>query len=237
MLLLLTLPPLILLLLASDGRRDGGGQGAGMAAAGSMIGMGVGAEVVTGDGICQSQYISTSISAFDKLRDCRVVEGFVKIVLFDHTLPSDFVNLTFPHLVEITEFLLVFRVSGLQSIGRLFPNLAVIRGQELFHNYALVVYQMNSLTELDLQQLRSIDRGAVRIQRNPQLCYADTIDWDLIATSPMSPKRVHETSENKAKKECPACRSSCPVRLMPPGLSQNLCWSSDKCQRGETIAS
>lgn len=152
------------------------------------------AEVMTGEHVCGHQYISTSISSFDKLSDCRVIEGYLKIVLFDHTLPSDFTNLTFPNLVEITEYLLVFRVSGLQSLGRLFPNLAVIRGQKLFYDYALIVYRMNSLTELDLQQLRSIDRGAVRIQRNPQLCYADTINWDLIATSAQEAKRIHETS-------------------------------------------
>ena len=191
----LLLPPLLLLLLISSDGIGIGISGSGGGGGSRGVGMGgVGAEVLTGDQICGPQYISTSISAFDKLRDCRVIEGFLKIVLFDHTLPSDFVNLTFPHLVEITEYLLVFRVSGLQSIGRLFPNLAVIRGQELFHDYALVIYQMNSLSELDLQQLIRIDRGAVRIQRNPHLCYADTINWDLIATSLQSPKRVHETS-------------------------------------------
>lgn len=198
-------------------------------------------QVMTGESICGSQYISTSISSFDKLRDCRVIEGNLKIVLFDHTLPAEFVNLTFPHLIEITEYLLIFRVSGLQSLGRLLPNLAVIRGQQLFHNYALVVYQMNSLAELDLQNLRSIDRGAVRIQRNPNLCFADTINWNLIATSVASPKRVHEISvsitslclvvrcctrgcllfydcflvnkqqDNKKKTDCPKCRSSCPL--------------------------
>ena len=33
------------------------------------------------------------------------------------------------------------------------------------------------MEDLGLVSLRSIVRGAVRIERNPQLCYVDTIDW------------------------------------------------------------
>lgn len=191
---------------------------------------GVRGEVLTGEKqfICPSMYISSSISSFDKLRDCRVIEGNLKIVLFDHTTPSDFANLTFPHLVEITDFLLVFRVSGLQNIGRLFPNLAVIRGEELFQDYALVVYQMNSLSELDFQNLQSIERGAVRIQRNAHLCYADTIDWDLIATSGSEPKRKHETSVSPSTHLLLFCPLALDPRRLPLCLLSH-CFCSTLC--------
>lgn len=74
-----------------------------------------------------------------------------------------------------------YRVKGLRSIGRLFPNLSVIRGHSLFINYALVAFEMMNLQEIGLHSLTTIVRGSVRFEKNPALCYVDTIDWDLIA--------------------------------------------------------
>jgi hypothetical protein len=85
------------------------------------------------------------VDAFQRLEGCRVVEGFVQIVLIDHATESSFTNLSFPELREITHYLLLYRVNGLRSIGKLFPNLAVIRGETLFLNYALVVFEMMHL--------------------------------------------------------------------------------------------
>ena len=75
----------------------------------------------------------------------------------------------------------ISRVSGLRTIGRLFPNLTVIRGHSLFINYALVAFEMMHLQEIGLHSLTSILRGSVRFEKNPTLCYVDTIDWDIIA--------------------------------------------------------
>jgi hypothetical protein len=86
--------------------------------------------------------IRNSVEAFRRLSDCRVVEGFVQIVLIDHATESSFANLSFPHLREITHYLLLYRVNGLRSLRDMFPNLAVIRGETLFLNYALVVFEM-----------------------------------------------------------------------------------------------
>lgn len=72
-------------------------------------------------------------------------------------------------------------MSGLRSVGRLFPNLTVIRGHSLFINYALVAFEMMHLQEIGLHSLTNILRGSVRFEKNPTLCYVDTIDWDLIA--------------------------------------------------------
>lgn len=48
---------------------------------------------------------------------------------------------SFPDLVEITDFLLVYHVEGLTSLAQLFPNLAVIRGMKLLERYSLVIYK------------------------------------------------------------------------------------------------
>ena len=86
--------------------------------------------------------IRNKVEAFKRLSGCRVVEGFVQIVLIDHASESNFANLSFPELREITDYLLLYRVNGLRSLGNLFPNLTVIRGETLFLNYALVVFEM-----------------------------------------------------------------------------------------------
>jgi len=85
------------------------------------------------------------------------------------------------HILVSHLFARVFRVSGLRTVGRLFPNLTVIRGHSLFINYALVAFEMMHLQEIGLHSLTNILRGSVRFEKNPTLCYVDTIDWDIIA--------------------------------------------------------
>lgn len=95
--------------------------------------------------MCQSKDIRNTVDMFSELHGCRVIEGFVQIVLIDKAEASDYANITFPELREITGYLLLYRVHGLRSLGKLFPNLNVIRGNTLFLNYALVVYEMIQL--------------------------------------------------------------------------------------------
>jgi len=45
-----------------------------------------------------------------------------------------------------------------------------------------VVYEVPDMEDLGLVSLRSIVRGAVRIEKNPQLCYVDTIDWTALTS-------------------------------------------------------
>ena len=112
------------------------------------------AEVTKEDGkICRSMDMRNNVQALQRLRGCRVVEGFVRVVLIDRANESDYDKHTFPELHEITDYLLVYRVTGLTSLGKLFPNLTVIRGNSLFVDYALVVYEM---FELQVRK-RSID--------------------------------------------------------------------------------
>lgn len=92
--------------------------------------------------VCQSRDIRNSVDQFSQLEGCRVIEGFLQIVLIDKADSSEYDNLTFPELREVTGYVLLYRVNGLRSLGRLFPNLAVIRGNELFFDYALVAFEM-----------------------------------------------------------------------------------------------
>lgn len=185
---------------------------------------------------------------FEKLRGCRVVEGFVQILLFDNVHESVFSNISFPELREITDFLLLYRVNGLRTLENLFPNLAVIRGQNTFYNHALIIFEMPSLQEIGLYSLTDIMYGSVRIDKNPSLCFIDSIDWDLIAKD----NSDHFIKKIKSENECPLCPGDetnvieysklnglnirpCPKAKYKPWKSyldgKHLCWNRQKCQK------
>lgn len=49
---------------------------------------------------------------------------------------------------EITGYLLLFRVFKLESLGTLFPNLTVIRGERLIMHFGLIIYEVPDLKEV-----------------------------------------------------------------------------------------
>lgn len=189
--------------------------------------------------VCRSVDIRNSISSFENLRGCRVVEGFVQILLLDNVNESLFANLSFPELTEITDYFLMYRVNGLRSLGQLFPKLAVIRGQNLFFAYSFIIYEVASLQEIGLHSLTDITHGTIRIERNPSLCFVESIDWDLIA----SEHGEHYIQQEKPEHECPLCPGVdrgnaegntsllCTISRAPRLNGKYLCWNSQHCQK------
>ena len=192
--------------------------------------------------VCTSKDIRNKVEKFKDLTNCTVIEGSLQILLIDYADPSQYDDLSFPNLTEITDYLLLYRVYGLRSLSRIFPNLAVIRGRKLFYNYALVAYEMPDLEELGLDSLTNIQRGAIRLEKNPQLCYIDTIDWTNI-TDPSITMEDHFIMANKDPDECVnVCPTNevddhvCRVHtVVYDGVSrkQPLCWNAQKCQKSE----
>lgn len=131
--------------------------------------------------VCGNVDIRYNIANMKKLRGCRVVEGNVHILLIDEAEEEDFRNISFPQLVEVTGYMLLYRLSGIKSLYKLFPNLSVIRGREVYNDYALVIYEFKDLEEIGLINLQAIQRGSVRIEKNDKLCYAEMIEWSYIA--------------------------------------------------------
>ncbi|XP_072050525.1 insulin-like peptide receptor isoform X2 [Amphiura filiformis] len=180
--------------------------------------------------ICNSLDIRNSVEQFERLKDCEVIEGNLQILLIDKAVPADYQNLHFPKLREITGHFLLFRVSNLYTLSHIFPNLAVIRGDTLFSNYALVIYEMLELQEIGLLSLVSIPRGGVRIEKNPNLCYLSKIDWSLILQDGVEGNFI---KENKDQGDC---LNFCPEDVYGErtcrrhGVEQELCWTQDSCQ-------
>lgn len=136
----------------------------------------------TNETICTDIDVRNYVSNFEVLRGCTVVEGYVQINLIDNSTGQDFANLSFPELKEITEYLSFYHVSGLKSIGSLFPNLAIIRGNNLISDYTFSVFSMFNLQVIGLHKLTHIMKGTVMILRNPGLCFVHTVNWTAIAT-------------------------------------------------------
>ncbi|XP_013145759.1 PREDICTED: insulin-like peptide receptor [Papilio polytes] len=169
-------------------------------------------------GICKSMFCNT-IEALSRLKNCTVILGNLHVVVLERTKRDDFENVSFPQLKEITGFLLVYRVRGLESLGQLFPNLIRIRGNHLFYNYALIIHDMPNLREIGLYNLLKIDRGGVIVWGATQACWIDTVDWQAIA-----PGYRHVLDVDKHAQCDIACRCSRnPVT--------NRCWNIKKCQR------
>ncbi|KAK2588363.1 hypothetical protein KPH14_004377 [Odynerus spinipes] len=171
--------------------------------------------VTIGDGICQSIDIRNNVYNFAILQNCRVIEGFLQIVLIESNTEADFQNFSFPGLREITGYLLLYRVYGLKSLSQLFPNLETIRGDILLTDYAFMVYEMQNLQEIGLRKLIKISRGGVRIEKNPSLCYTTTLNWNAIVTAGDS-----YVKDNSNESSCPGC-SQCPG---------GFCWTAQHCQ-------
>uniref|UniRef100_A0A3Q2CA13 Tyrosine-protein kinase receptor n=1 Tax=Cyprinodon variegatus TaxID=28743 RepID=A0A3Q2CA13_CYPVA len=181
--------------------------------------------------------IRNDISEFKRLENCTVLEGYLQIVLINEKTSNInqevFRTLSFPKLTVITDYLLLFRVPGLDSLSKLFPNLSVIRGLNLFFGNALVIYEMNNLKDIGLYNLMNITRGTVQIEKNGELCYLDSVDWSLIMDSYVN----NIITRNKEPKECddicpgimednPICRTT--------SFKDNKdyrCWTSNHCQK------
>ncbi|KAI1904515.1 hypothetical protein AGOR_G00006440 [Albula goreensis] len=184
--------------------------------------------------------IRNDISEFKRLENCTVVEGYLQILLIgdknNNVNQEVFRTLSFPKLAMITDYLLLFRVSGLDSLSTLFPNLSVIRGRNLFYNYALVIFEMTSLKDIGLYNLRNITRGAIRIEKNPELCYLDSVDWSLVMDSESNNFIIGNKQSEECGDVCPGIMED-NRQCIKTSFNNNYsfrCWNSNHCQKGKS---
>lgn len=157
-------------------------------------------------------------------------------------------NISFPMLREITDFLVVFKAKRLKSLGGVFPNLSVIRGNQLqsvsvirqcfctnllrkmLQDYALVIYKNENLEEIGLSGLTKILKGGVRVSNNKKLCYAETVDWEDIIDDASAKKSGILVSANMGEN---FCADVCPNHCSKMKNGKASCWNSRECQRKE----
>ncbi|KAH8312007.1 hypothetical protein KR044_008993 [Drosophila immigrans] len=159
--------------------------------------------VVSGaEKICGSLELR-QLSDFQQLRSCDVVVGHVHIANLQ--LPSNFkISDLQCNVTEITDYLLIYHTRGLLTAEYIFPKLRLIRGQQLlFDQHAFVVYDNHNLRELGLLHLLRIQRGSIRIENNPMLCFVDTVDWIYLLGN--SSQQHFTIKGNKSPNHCPVC--------------------------------
>lgn len=172
-----------------------------------------------------------------RLEGCRVIEGQLSIVLMERATNKIFDNMSFPQLREVTGYILIYRTKGLRNLGDLFPNLTVVRGMQLFKDFALVIFDNEHLEALGLNSLMKIERGGVRIQHNDRLCYTNTIDWSRI-TRDDAEIIVRSNYDTRLCGLCPNAQSrveedhrqslpQCPADTK----GKLLCWDEKHCQK------
>ncbi|CAL1580384.1 unnamed protein product [Knipowitschia caucasica] len=183
--------------------------------------------------ICSSIDIRNNVTNLQRLENCTIIEGHLKILLMFRTKAEDFRRISFPKLTVVTDYLLMFRVYGLESLGDLFPNLTIIRGNYLFFNYALVIFEMIQLREIGLHSLMNITRGAVRIEKNPDMCYLATLDWSKIVDSVGDNSIVFNKNDKECGDICPGAavgKTTCQATTINGHFSER-CWNQKHCQR------
>ncbi|XP_075954174.1 insulin receptor a [Anarhichas minor] len=183
--------------------------------------------------VCPSKDIRNNVNNLRTLENCTVIDGHLKILLMFRTKPEDFRGLSFPKLTVVTDYLLLFRVYGMETLSDLFPNLTVIRGNNLFFNYALVMFEMLQLREIGLHSLMNITRGAVRIEKNPDLCYLSTLDWSKILDTVEDNYIMANKNDRECGDVCPGVaigKTTCQTTTINGHFSER-CWTQDHCQR------
>lgn len=124
--------------------------------------------------------VKDTCSGCKELQNCTTYDGSVQIQIVRQAEERVMKQLRFPRLTEITGHLLISLIYGQRNLKDIFPNLAVIRGREMFLDYSLVIYENKGLEEINLPSLTTILDGGVRIEKNINLCYVDTIRWKSI---------------------------------------------------------
>lgn len=125
------------------------------------------AAVANDEKVCNSMVIMNSGDHLTSLKNCTVINGHLQIILMDTTTSTDFEE-TYP-LREITEYMVVYRVTGLYNLGKMFPNLMLIRGvhSSMFPGRSLMIHDNPDLREIGFYRLTNITRGSVIISKNP----------------------------------------------------------------------
>lgn len=105
------------------------------------------------------------------------------------------------------------------------------------------------MQEIGLKSLTHIVRGAVRIEKNPKLCFVDTIEWTRITVT--AEEKDNVIVGNQAPNECPVCPSGkkpnesaeydpsdgleCPRSKR--NSQKTLCWNRQNCQKSNNFLS
>ncbi|CAG0878938.1 unnamed protein product [Darwinula stevensoni] len=175
--------------------------------------------------ICPSLRITDSTvesKQLDPFLNCTIVDGHVWVVMTDThktlAMPSSslhvsiLANISFKHLREIANHLFVYQNKALQTLSSLFPQLTVIRGQQLFHDFALLIYQFGKQRCITLEECMTMNPpldGGPKSKREVKLYKI----WDgsCILDCPANTTEHCTTEDGIPNRQCSPCHEKrCP---------------------------
>ena len=119
---------------------------------------------------CRQNFtIHNTVDEFKSLANCSYIDGYVRIHNLEVDDTDTLNSVSFPKLIEISDYLLIYRVVKATTLEKWFPNLRYIRGRRLFFGYALVINGLQEVQRLGFDSLEHI-KGAVRIEMVDKLC-------------------------------------------------------------------
>ena len=175
--------------------------------------------------VCPGKHLTLRELPEFSTHNCNVIEGALSLYASNPPLNKSEVegHLTpLSSIVEITSFLLVWGLDdGVDSLGQILPNLAVIRGVPLFRAYTdhflgLRIGRSDSLKRVGLNHLTHMLGKNVKLAfwKNKMLQYFDTLKWEAILTTD-DPKVDYMNNEQEGE-----CAQQC----------NGSCWDESDCQ-------
>nr|AGC25443.1 insulin-like receptor protein tyrosine kinase isoform A [Strongyloides stercoralis] len=168
------------------------------------------------------KFFFTHGTYYEKIQRCTVMEG--DLVLAEPTIPEHLIK--FPKLREITGSLFIYGFHSINSLTNVFPKLAVIGGNSLIINYALIIHTCSNFSYIGIPSLKLIKKGGIRITNNDKICYTQTLDWTHITDGRTSNIIVEDSSKTRCPKFCKVENEN----VCHKKNDKIACWSKTKCQ-------
>ncbi|XP_018426750.1 PREDICTED: epidermal growth factor receptor-like [Nanorana parkeri] len=158
-----------------------------------------------GHGKLQSS-MSIDATNIDDFENCTIVQGDILILNFAKTgdiftntpklNPEKLKNLK--TIREITGYLVIQWWPEIYADLSIFENLEIIRGRTKHSGYVSLAIIGTKITSLGLRSLKEVSDGDVRIQRNENLCFVDSINWKPMFRT----NRAEIIKNNSPPEEC-----------------------------------
>ncbi|XP_047233229.1 receptor tyrosine-protein kinase erbB-2 [Girardinichthys multiradiatus] len=138
----------------------------------------------------------------------------------------------FRKLEEITGYLYIDAWPEEWADLSVFENLKVIRGRMLYMGVFSLAIQNLHIQSLGLRSLRSISGGLVLFYNNSQLCYTNSMPWEMLLHPTQGPHRIVSLNRDPqmCEEEGNVCHPLCKGGCWGPGPGQ--CVSCKSFQRG-----
>lgn len=121
------------------------------------------------DGRCHSKHIRFDVKQLKLLENCVIIDGHLVIADIVKFETVQFALFSFPQLTQVTEYIIVNNVRGLDSLTRLFPNLTSINGKKTFRGSSLILQDIPDMDRGELEDFSKMCNDSAPHSKNPNI--------------------------------------------------------------------